>query len=446
MDQSTENAVNSLEALANAVVAVIPQDAPFNQIWGWNLPSITKTELAQRPRELAARLRHLEMKKIDAKLKAILETVPPRLNQIQAQSVPNMASANAGVVVQSIELEMDRLERALPSNLSAEEWEAADEANLIPKKLATRLRSIEAHIEDLGARSAELQEAIREIEAARATAEQLPTDLASLAEARGSVGNTLERVAAISSESEGMRKDIAARLATVTEAKAEAERVLVTLGIASSAATSKGLADAFQTRARGLNYSVGIWVTLLMADLAAGSWVGALRFAAVEEVLKSNVDPALLWGNLIFSVASVAAPIWFGWVATKQISQRFKLAEDYAFKASVASAYEGYRIQAARIDAALERRLFEGALTRMEEQPLRFVETENYGSPWHELTASPVFARALEMVPGLLEKFTSVTATAASITGAARRRIENVAKTGTHAAVSPVDEDEATAS
>lgn len=63
--------------------------------------------------------------------------------------------------------------------------------------------------------------------------------------------------------------------------------------------------------------------------------------------------------------------MWFAWLATKQIGQRFHLAEDYAFKASVAKAYEGYRKEAARIDPEFEARLFGSALTRLDEAPLR---------------------------------------------------------------------------
>ncbi|MNV99006.1 hypothetical protein D3C71_1943230 [compost metagenome] len=80
--------------------------------------------------------------------------------------------------------------------------------------------------------------------------------------------------------------------------------------------------------------------------------------------------------------------MWFAWVSTKQIGQRFRLAEDYGFKASVAKAYEGYRKEAARIDEAFEAKLFSIALTRLDEAPLRTVEAETPGSPWHELFAN----------------------------------------------------------
>lgn len=101
---------------------------------------------------------------------------------------------------------------------------------------------------------------------------------------------------------------------------------------------------------------------------------------------------------------SVAAPVWFAWLATKQIGQRFRLSEDYALKASVSRAYEGYRQEAHRIDEDLEARLLESALARLDEQPLRLVESDSHGSPWHELLASDVVKQAIRAVPGFAEQ------------------------------------------
>jgi len=93
------------------------------------------------------------------------------------------------------------------------------------------------------------------------------------------------------------------------------------------------------------------------------------------------------------------------WIATKQIGQRFRLVEDYAYKASVAKAYEGYRKEAVRIDKDLEARLFASALTRLEEAPLRLIEEKTPGSPWHEFVESDAFHQALKSVQGFSDQF-----------------------------------------
>jgi hypothetical protein len=104
------------------------------------------------------------------------------------------------------------------------------------------------------------------------------------------------------------------------------------------------------------------------------------------------------------SLLSVGAPVWFAWLSTKQIGQRFRLAEDYAFKASISRAYEGFRREAARFDKDMEARLLGSALSRLDELPLRLVETDTHGSPWHELASSDLVKQALKVVPGFADQ------------------------------------------
>jgi hypothetical protein len=47
-------------------------------------------------------------------------------------------------------------------------------------------------------------------------------------------------------------------------------------------------------------------------------------------------------------------------------------------------------------------------LARLEEAPLRLVDEENYGSPFHELTASPGFREALGIIPALKDKYSAI--------------------------------------
>jgi hypothetical protein len=112
--------------------------------------------------------------------------------------------------------------------------------------------------------------------------------------------------------------------------------------------------------------------------------------------------------NMLLSLLSIGAPVWFAWLSTKQIGQRFRISEDYAFKASISRAYEGYRREAARIDPDLEAQLLGSALARLDEQPLRLVESASYGSPWHELLASDLIKDAARSVPGFVDRVTKI--------------------------------------
>lgn len=158
-------------------------------------------------------------------------------------------------------------------------------------------------------------------------------------------------------------------------------------------------------RSSALSKSMWFWVAGLVGALAAGSYFGSNQLHAVSELFKvPNASTSVIVLNLLLSVLSVGAPIWFAWLATKQIGQRFRLAEDYAFKASVSRAYEGFRREAARFDKDMEAKLLTSALTRLDELPLRLVETASHGSPWHELASSDVVKQAMRAVPGFAEQ------------------------------------------
>jgi hypothetical protein len=147
-----------------------------------------------------------------------------------------------------------------------------------------------------------------------------------------------------------------------------------------------------------------LWVVGLLAALWAGNHFGSAQLHTLNELsAQSNVSTGILVLNLLLSLLSIAAPIWFGWLATKQIGQRFRLSEDYAYKASISRAYEGFRREASRIDKQLEAKLLESALSRLDELPLRYVETDNHGSPWHEFASSSLVKQALRVAPDFAE-------------------------------------------
>lgn len=185
----------------------------------------------------------------------------------------------------------------------------------------------------------------------------------------------------------------------------EAAAVLKNCQTAYAASTSVGLAAAFSERSVSLSRSIWFWIGGLIIALMAGSFLGSGQLKALSELLKiPDASVAVVTLNLLLSIISVGAPIWFAWLATKQIGQRFRLSEDYAFKASIARAYEGFRREAACFDKDMEAKLLNSALTRLDELPLRLVETTTHGSPWHELASSDAVKQAMNMVPAFSEQ------------------------------------------
>lgn len=403
---------SELDQLAAAVRSSPGNDEPYSIAHNnWSFPGLTRSELAEAAASLAAMIRERNPDQLGPQ-EARLKDYPRRLERLRTQTTPQLWG-NSNQAVSAYLLTLEGLRHALEPVFASED-PAAERRQALQqlKLLKTRIRTLEATIEDLEPRSTSLTGMIERIEQAHDAADQLPTDLKSLEEARQKVAN-LEKQATESLEVankekikiEELRKHADELDAALSQSAKEAGVVIARAEKAYSAATSQGLAAAFSERSQALDRSMWLWVVGLVGSLSAGAYFGAVRFQELANTLRTESfsDLAVLT-NVVLSFLSVGAPVWIAWIATKQIGQRFRLSEDYAFKASVSRAYEGYRREAARIDdlleeSNLEARLLESALSRLDEQPLRLVETTTHGSPWHELLESDVVRNAIKTVP-----------------------------------------------
>ena len=203
----------------------------------------------------------------------------------------------------------------------------------------------------------------------------------------------------------------------------EAKAVLKRCETAYAAATSVGLASAFSERSSELARSMWFWIAGLVVALVAGSYLGWNQLRALMAIFSTpEASGSVIGLNVLLSIFSVGAPVWFAWLSTKQIGQRFRLAEDYAFKASISRAYEGYRREAARFDKDMEAKLLGSALARLDELPLRLVEEKSHGSPWHELASSDVVKRAMNEIPGFAGQIKELASKAIGAVGRSRAR------------------------
>lgn len=316
--------------------------------------------------------------------------------------MPQLWSGNASQAVPAflitIQALSDALEKALPSNVDFATAIALERANT--KTAVARLRALEAQIAEMEPRAKNLNEMVARIEKANAAADQLPVDLESLREAQMDIGRILNTVKLDQSKISALSLDASFADATLPAKVKEAEEIVARCSAAYAASTSHGLAAAFAERSSALATSMWVWVAGLVIALGLGSLIGSSQLRNFSEQLKQpGSDTVIAAINLVLALLSVGATVWFAWVATKQVGQRFRLAEDYAFKASVSRAYEGYRREAANIDEKFVARLFSSALSRLDEQPLRLVETTTHGSPWHELASSDLIRKATEVVP-----------------------------------------------
>lgn len=401
MHETLENIQACLETLVARVQSVVPNDEPFgNAHNNWSFPGLTRAELIEEAQSIADLIKDQGGDDL-GEYEARLQDYVRRLQHLQKQTVPQLWG-NAGQAVPAYMLTLQGLRKALAPALTRD---VRAEAAAKLKRLTQQLRGMESRLNGLDPRTAALNTMVERIEQAYNAADQLPTDLESLAEARQKIADLVTDATRQQGDVLRIREDAGELDKQLNRIADDAKAVLAHCETVYAAATSVGLAAAFSERSNTLSKSMWFWVVGLVAALAAGSYFGSAQLHSLAELFKvPNVSTSVVALNLLLSALSVGAPVWFAWLSTKQIGQRFRLAEDYAFKASISRAYEGFRREAARFDKDMEAKLLTSALTRLDELPLRLVETDSHGSPWHELASSSVMKQAMQTVPGFAEQ------------------------------------------
>ncbi|KQU66658.1 hypothetical protein ASC75_08455 [Aminobacter sp. DSM 101952] len=386
-----------LDEVAAKLLALGSSDSRFSQSHGWNHPAISPAQLAEFPSRIATTLRQANIVAVSEADAKALNDASSALAGLLSDVLPSFAgnpSAGLPPVLSTLSYVSITVEPLLG-------WSASDPKRL-PSPLARRLAAIDRQINEIVPDKEELQQKIATLLEAEEAATSLPTTLQELKAANNHMRQISSNASALFGKIEEDQKKAIDYLAKLHSAAEEGAQLVAQAGEAHRITTSIGLAAAFDDRAGKLNRSLGWWVAGLAIALGAAMVVGFVRLSAMKEVLAAEtLDPLRIWVQVLLTALSLGAPIWFAWIATKQINQRFRLAEDYAFKASVAKAYEGYRREAVRIDHELEKRLFASALTRLDEAPLRLVEMHTHGSPIHELANSKAVKSVIDSAAAL---------------------------------------------
>lgn len=131
----------------------------------------------------------------------------------------------------------------------------------------------------------------------------------------------------------------------ISDTELRIQRTLKDAEKALTSATAAGLAKEFETRRKDLFTTQKWWVFGLISSLVLALVIAFFRLHSMQELLikPEKAAGSIIFLNILISVLSIAAPVWFAWVSTKQIGYCFRLSEDYGFKASIAAAYEGFR-------------------------------------------------------------------------------------------------------
>ncbi|EFU8381405.1 hypothetical protein HRZ63_000211 [Escherichia coli] len=389
----------------------------FINLGPYTFPFLHKEDLIELPKMLSDRINQMQEFVPSSDDIAVIDALIYTLDHAQ-QNINHINNGNASVqqtAIPSYVISMLYISHRINDLFS---FERLKDRNLLPKQILRRLELYNSGISAIAAETGNIEEKIKTINEAYDAAENLPTTVKMLRETNDEVKNVYNSAVEHCRNINGMLKETEENSKIVDEARQEilalkqnaskdakdylqslreeAQGYINKCEEAFRTTTSKGLAGAFQDKAEKLNRSIRWWVCGLIGALVAGAAVGYTRLHALEAYL-SNPDASgiKLAIQLLLSILSVGAPLWFAWLATKQIGQRFRLAEDYEFKASVSKAYEGYRREAVQLDSDFTQRLFGNALTRLEEPPLRFVEEATHSSPIMEMLSSEKFKHFL---------------------------------------------------
>lgn len=401
MHETLSKILDALSDLADAVEDSLPNNEPLSISQNnWSFPGITRSEIRDRVDRSYVEIKTFGSDKLEHNEKRLAD-YPRRIVYLKDNALAQFPNSSPAVIA-AIFTTLDALDKAAAPNLDRD---PNVEAIKRVRALNKRLRSREDQLDDLGPKLDDLQEMVERIENAYNSADQLPTDLKSLKEARARINEILTETESERVKAKEARDEIDGLKDKVRKHESEASAVLERCETTYAAATSVGLAAAFSERSRSLGLSVWVWTALLIASLAIAGLLGFWRIQELAATISdSAASDARTFLQFFLSILSVGAPIWFSWLATRQIGQRFRIAEDYAFKAAVSRAYEGYRREAARIDSDMEVQLLGSALSRMDEQPLRLVENDSPSSPFSDLASSKLVENALRMVPGFADQ------------------------------------------
>jgi hypothetical protein len=388
MNTNLESLAQALESTSASILNSTGEERRATEITNvWHVAPLTRRQLADIPKRLADLIRESGIDEIEVSDQSLVINVTEAIAHLNNQIVPNLMNSNAHASVPAF---LDTLSYAQLSIIPLLRWQKIDPRSDAPPALRRRLESVRVQIEGIVPDTNALKDRIKLLSDANEAAVSFPLALADIEKSKLDVDNIKKKIENL----DGFISDSINKsnnyLIEFDNMQKEAIAIVKKTKEAHRATTSTGLAAAFEDRAGVLTNSARIWVASLITSLGSILLIGLYNVNGIKEyqkqLLNSEIKPEIFWTQLIASLLIAAAPLWLAWVSTKQINQKYKSAEDYAYKSSISRSYEGYRSEAERLrDPEMEKRLLNVTLDKFEESPLRLLDQKNHGSPIHEL-------------------------------------------------------------
>jgi hypothetical protein len=419
MNGNVKLLIDELEALKVTIRSASFDSSTFDQQHGWNQVYLGRLDVERFVENFINKLIGYHSENVPNSFSDVISSHITNINRLNINA-KNYFTNNASHLIHFVPSLLITL-YAIESEVNAElfSFENIESEKLLPKNLSRRLRATKSRIDNLDINSENIQDKIKIINEAHEAAESLPTDLEELRDAKKELNSLLkmakkeleqtkkeisqikEDSAIFKSESKTSCDDAKIQINKIEELKVLADALVNQCDDALQITTTQGLAAGFDQKANQLKNSIWIWIVGLLIALISGYFIGSDRVDAFTEVLNKDLTSGQAILHTVMSIFSIGGPLWLAWISTQQINQRFKLSEDYAYKATVAKSFTGFKKFAGKFDEETEKRLFNSALDRFDEMPLRLLSAKDYSSPWQEFTDSDVFKRAMNLVPAL---------------------------------------------
>ena len=193
---------DSLDSAAQAIFTATTDNRNLNEWFGWNYPALNRIALSRLSSDLSQLLQDRGLLDLDEHMLTIVRESLTSVERVKAATIPHFWNGNGHLAVPAYINTIQAIKTNFEPMLG---WQSIKDRNLIPAKLAKRIRSYEATLDEIAPKRDELTRRIKLINDAHDAAESLPTDLATLEEAR-------KRIATSQTDVQSMQDKIGVRL------------------------------------------------------------------------------------------------------------------------------------------------------------------------------------------------------------------------------------------
>lgn len=425
MKEEVKSIFDALGRISETIISIHPtasnrenMNVPLNMVFNANFPPISKQKIIDFIDIERARLENLNTAFSEDFLKN-LESLATYIEEERKKIETLFFQSNAQF--------FDKIVHIISIvNLTFQQyfdWEHVEDLKKVPREVKQRIATVQDSLNDVEESSEGIQAKVKLINDAYDAATELPVLLQDLKRSRTEIDlvktNSNTGLANIQSYKNKSEND----LIYINDIKTQAAKLLTDAGEILkqmqdklTITTSTGLAHAFSNRSNELKKISYWWTGGFILSLLCTFFIAFNRFNDLKGTITQETPISYVIIQIIISLISLSAPVWFAIISSKQIQKLFTLSEDYAYKASISASYEGYRQEAYDVDSELVKKLLNTALTKVDEAPLRLVGKEQSSSPFEELINQQHIKQLIAEMPEVKDKlFTLFTKEGSSI-------------------------------